>query len=82
MYSLYFLLIGITSGIASFIQMHTFNIAGEKLTKRVRSEAFQSVLKQELGWFDCKENAVGALCARLSTDAAYVQGVSYQNLNF
>lgn len=51
-------------------------IAGEKLTRRVRGLMFESVLEQEVGWFDRKENGVGAICAKLSTDAANIQGVS------
>lgn len=31
-------------------------------------------MKQEMGWFDEKENSVGALSARLAGDAASVQG--------
>lgn len=75
-YCLYLLILGIVAGIASFIQMHMFNIAGEKLTKRVRSHLFRSIINQEQGWFDNKDHGVGALCARLSMDAAHVQGVS------
>lgn len=75
-YCMYLLILGIVVGFASFIQMHTFNIAGEKLTKRVRSRLFRSILYQEQGWFDNKDNGVGALCAKLSMEAAHVQGVS------
>lgn len=31
-------------------------------------------MRQEMGWFDEKKNSVGALSARLSGDAASVQG--------
>ena len=34
------------------------------------------MLKQEIGWFDDAQNGVGALSARLASDAAAVQGVS------
>lgn len=67
------------SGICSFIQMHMFNIAGERLTKRVRSNLFRAILNQEQGWFDNEINGVGAICTRLSNDAAYVQGVRVYN---
>lgn len=40
---------------------------------------FASMLKQECGWFDDQNNSVGALSARLSGDAAHVQGVMCQN---
>lgn len=59
-----------------FLQIHALNIAGEKLTRRVRNNMFKAILRQELGWFDKKENSVGAICARLSTDATHIQGVS------
>lgn len=56
--------------------MYSFGIAGEKLTQRLRSKIFRCILQQEMGWFDRKENGVGALCAKLSGEAASVQGVS------
>lgn len=37
---------------------------------------FKAMLRQEIGWYDRKENGVGALCAKLSGEAALVQGVS------
>lgn len=53
-----------------------FGIAGEKLTMRLRVLMFRSMLVQEMGWYDRSSNGVGALCARLSGEAAQVQGVS------
>lgn len=51
-------------------------IAGECLTERLRYRVFKHMLKQEIAWFDDKSNGTGTLCARLSTDASAVQGVS------
>lgn len=53
-----------------------FSISGEVLTSRLRKLSFAAMLKQEMGWFDESKNSVGALCSRLSGDAAAVQGVS------
>ncbi|CAG7815401.1 unnamed protein product [Allacma fusca] len=36
----------------------------------------ESMLQQELAWYDDSENAVGALCSRLSGDAASIQGAT------
>lgn len=44
---------------------------------RLRGDMFSAMLKQEIGWFDLKENGVGALCAKLSGEAASVQGVIF-----
>jgi ABC-type multidrug transport system fused ATPase/permease subunit len=51
-------------------------LAGVHLTERLRVAAFSAMLRQEIGWFDEEKNSVGTLCARLSGDAASVQGVS------
>ena len=53
-----------------------FTVAGEHLTLRMRKLAFAAMLKQEMGWFDHPKNNTGALCSRLSADAAAIQGVS------
>ncbi len=53
-----------------------FTTAGEHLTLRMRKLAFEAMLKQEIGWFDDPMNSTGALCARLSSDASAIQGVS------
>lgn len=52
-----------------------FAIAGEHLTNRMRNLAFEAMLHQEMAWFDQPVNNTGALCARLSGDAAAIQGV-------
>ena len=54
-----------------------FTVAGEHLTLRMRKLAFASMLKQEMAWFDNPKNNTGALCSRLSADAAAIQGVSF-----
>lgn len=52
-----------------------YGIAGEYLTARLRKLLFVHMLQQEVAFFDDKNNSTGALCARLSGDAASVQGV-------
>ncbi|XP_022253939.1 multidrug resistance protein 1-like, partial [Limulus polyphemus] len=75
-YSLLFLAMGGASGIASFLQSFMFGIAGERLTLRIRKLCFTTMLKMDIGWFDSTKNNTGALCARLSSDAASVQGAT------
>jgi ATP-binding cassette, subfamily B (MDR/TAP), member 1 len=55
--------------------MEMLNRAGVKMTMRLREQTFAAMLRQEVGWFDDQKNSTGALCARLSGDAASVQGV-------
>ena len=58
------------------LQIAMFTVAGEHLTLRMRKMAFEAMLRQEMGWFDHPSNNTGALCSRLSADAAAIQGVS------
>ncbi|KAH8371803.1 hypothetical protein KR093_008900 [Drosophila rubida] len=79
-YSLYFLIAGIVVGISTFMQIYCFGIAGERLTERLRGLMFEAMLKQEVSWFDDRANGTGSLCARLSGDAAAVQGATGQRI--
>lgn len=40
-----------------------------------RVKTFKAMLRQECGWFDDENNAIGSLSAHLSGDAANVQNV-------
>lgn len=75
-YSILFIILGIVTGLSTFIQTYMFNFAGVKLTSRLRSVTFDAMMRQEIGWFDDARNAVGALCARLAGDCASVQGAT------
>ncbi|XP_053616726.1 multidrug resistance protein homolog 49 isoform X2 [Plodia interpunctella] len=74
--AVYFLLVGLSTGVAIFLQIYIFNLTGVRLTARLRVAAFEAMLKQEIGWFDRAENGIGALCSRLAADAAAVQGAT------
>uniref|UniRef100_A0A1A9UJ85 Uncharacterized protein n=1 Tax=Glossina austeni TaxID=7395 RepID=A0A1A9UJ85_GLOAU len=67
-------IVGLTACITCLTQTYFFNLAGVWLTSRIRSITFQKVLNQDVGWFDRKENSVGAMSARLAGDACAVQG--------
>lgn len=75
-YAMYFLALGVFTGLGTFYQTYMFNIAGVKLTTRLRTQVFEATMRQEMGWFDNTRNGVGILCARLAGDCASVQGVS------
>ncbi|KAK0086065.1 hypothetical protein PV325_003921 [Microctonus aethiopoides] len=75
-FSILFLIVGVITGIGTFLQMYTFGLAGVRMTTRLRKMTFDAMLRQEMGWYDEDSNSVGALCARLSSDAAAVQGAT------
>lgn len=75
-FSIMFLVVGIVTGLGTFLQMYMFGLAGVRMTTRIRRMTFAAMLKQEMGWYDEDANSVGALCARLSSDAGAVQGAT------
>ncbi|CAF4710929.1 unnamed protein product, partial [Rotaria magnacalcarata] len=48
--------------VTMFLQGFLFACSGEALTKRLRSKAFSSLLRQEIAYFDDQSNNTGALC--------------------
>ena len=46
----------------------------------MRSKAFSCLLRQEIAYFDRPENSSGAICNRLSSDAAAVQDLAGKRL--
>ncbi|XP_016920161.1 multidrug resistance protein homolog 49 isoform X1 [Apis cerana] len=75
-FSILFLVVGVVTGLGTFLQMYMFGLAGVRMTTRIRKITFAAMLKQEMGWYDEDTNSVGALCARLSSDAGAVQGAT------
>ncbi|KAJ0183786.1 hypothetical protein K1T71_000209 [Dendrolimus kikuchii] len=72
-YSGMFLIVATVAGVSMCIQGVSFTSSGLKMTTRLRHQYFAALLNQEIGFFDKASNTVGAICARLSGDAAEVQ---------
>ncbi|KAK4021150.1 hypothetical protein OUZ56_003076 [Daphnia magna] len=70
-----FLVLAVVAGIAGFVQTFTFSLAGSRLLLQLRILSYQSILNQEISWFDRPENSVGALCTRLMSDPFNIQSV-------
>ncbi|CAF3631938.1 unnamed protein product [Rotaria sp. Silwood1] len=75
-YVFFFISIGLIILFTTFLQNFLFAISGETLTQRLRAKIFQTLLKQDIAYFDRPENNTGALCTRLSTEASDVQGAT------
>lgn len=72
LYSFLFVIIGIAAFVGMSGQIVSFEIAGERYTKRLRAAVFQAYMRQEVGYFDREENSLGALTAKLAVDAKNV----------
>ncbi|RWS21487.1 multidrug resistance protein 1-like protein, partial [Leptotrombidium deliense] len=75
-YALIFVLLGVVYCISCILQNYCFGVISERITKQLRERVFDGYLQQDIAFFDDHNNSVGALCARLSSDASAVQGAS------
>ncbi|XP_019945327.2 bile salt export pump [Paralichthys olivaceus] len=71
-----FCIVAMASFFSQFVQGYAFAKSGELLTRRLRKVSFQTMLRQEIGWFDDPRNGPGTLTTRLATDASMVQGAT------
>ncbi|CAF1998098.1 unnamed protein product [Rotaria magnacalcarata] len=74
LYALLYLGFGVISLILHSVQGYVFARSGEALTKRLRSTAFQAILRQGTSFFDRKENITGALCHVLQLKPSFRHG--------
>lgn len=75
-YTLYVLALGVVSCVATYAQVVSLGIAGERLTFRLRAATFRSLLRQEAAFFDDPAHKVGALVSLLEKDCHLVKGLT------
>lgn len=75
-WSVMFIILAIVEFIAFALQGVAFAICAAKLIRRVRDRTFRTILRQDIAFFDRKENTSGALTSFLSTETTHVSGLS------
>ncbi|KAL8963470.1 MAG: hypothetical protein Q9193_000275 [Seirophora villosa] len=75
-WSLMYLMLAITQFIAFCGQGIAFAYCSERLVHRARNQAFRTMLRQDIAFFDREENSAGALTTFLSTETTYLAGMS------
>ncbi|MFH4979050.1 hypothetical protein AB6A40_005759 [Gnathostoma spinigerum] len=73
-WSLLFLVLGGVQFITMLTQTILFGIAGERLTQRLRSNIFRTLMRMDAAFFDMPNHSSGKLSTRLATDAPNVKG--------
>ena len=71
--------VALVQGVAVSIRYMMFSIAGDRAVTRIRENVFQSILDQEIGFFD--ERRTGELTSRLSSDTTVLQGAVSGNIS-
>lgn len=75
-WSLMYLMLGLVELVAMATQGIAFAYCSERLIHRARDQAFRTMLRQDISFFDEEENSVGALTSFLSTEATHLAGIS------
>lgn len=75
-WSLMFLMLGLVQFIAYAAQGAAFAYCSEHLIHRARDQAFRTMLRQDISYFDQEENTAGALTTFLSTETTHLAGLS------
>ncbi|KAK4697034.1 ATP-binding cassette, subfamily B (MDR/TAP), member 1, partial [Lecanoromycetidae sp. Uapishka_2] len=75
-WALMYLMLAITQIISFSAQGVVFAYCSERLVHRARSQAFRTMLRQDIAFFDREENSAGALTSFLSTETTHLAGMS------
>ncbi|KUF91774.1 hypothetical protein AM588_10010239 [Phytophthora nicotianae] len=76
LYGILYLVGAAVVAIFTFMQVYCFKFMEEKITTRLRNTNFEGLCRQNVGFFDEKENATGALTADLATNPTKVSLLS------
>ncbi|PYH86837.1 multidrug resistance protein [Aspergillus uvarum CBS 121591] len=75
-WSLLFVILSIFAFITWISQGICFSRSTERLTHKTRDQTFQSIIRQDIAFFDEKKNSPGALTSFVSTTATDITGLS------
>mmetsp|Transcript_23253 Transcript_23253/g.34328 ORF Transcript_23253/g.34328 Transcript_23253/m.34328 type:complete len:1363 (+) Transcript_23253:161-4249(+) len=75
-YILNFLTLGAGAFVGNLFSGCGFSVSGYRLTRRLRKQVFEAMVRKEMGWFDFPEHSVGELTTRLEADAELVSKVN------
>ena len=75
-WSLMYLMLAIVQFLAFCGQGLAFAFCSERLVHRARDQAFRTMLRQDIAFFDKEENSAGALTSFLSTETTHLAGMS------
>uniref|UniRef100_A0A1I8HJK7 Bile salt export pump n=1 Tax=Macrostomum lignano TaxID=282301 RepID=A0A1I8HJK7_9PLAT len=75
-WALMFLVLGGAQLLGNLFMNIGLGVAGERLTRRLRTMYFAAVLRQDMSYFDIPDNSVGAVTTRLANDASNAKGAS------
>lgn len=78
-YIIYMFLVYLVGSVAGGIRSWLFELAGQRVVARLRSNVFKAIIKQDIEFFDT--NRTGELTSRISSDTQVLQNAVTVNLS-
>ncbi|CAM9323468.1 unnamed protein product [Pylaiella littoralis] len=75
-----FVALGVCTLLGNLALSTGFAVSGERLTRTLRNMAFEAMVRHDISWFDQDASAVGALTARLESEASTVRKATGSNV--
>ena len=75
-----YLLVCIAGSIGGMFRSWLFTLAGQRLVARLRTQLFESIIRQEVAFFDT--NRTGELTNRLASDTQVIQNAITVSLTY
>jgi len=75
LWALIILLIAMAEGVSLYVKAFFFELAGERITLRLRDQCYTKILQQPMEWFDKEDHSPGVLVTQLSVDSQRVRGM-------
>uniref|UniRef100_A0A1X7SWU1 ABC transmembrane type-1 domain-containing protein n=1 Tax=Amphimedon queenslandica TaxID=400682 RepID=A0A1X7SWU1_AMPQE len=72
LYSILYAVVGFVGLIINFVATYSLCIAADRLTTRLRQKSFETIMKQDMSFFDEPQNSVSILTGRLAIDTTEV----------
>ncbi|CAF1405022.1 unnamed protein product [Adineta steineri] len=77
----WYVTLGISSIVVYWIAYASWMIASEQQSRRIRYALFENIMRQEMGWFDCRN--AGELSSRLVDDLENIrEGIGFRVADF
>ncbi|GAB1225191.1 hypothetical protein ENUP19_0246G0015 [Entamoeba nuttalli] len=73
---IWILLFGLAVFVTTYMYLGLFLSAGEKMIVRLRKLLYSALLRQNISYYDRKENMVGKVTTRLASDPTTLKGIS------
>ncbi|KAK9458300.1 P-loop containing nucleoside triphosphate hydrolase protein [Dipodascopsis uninucleata] len=75
-YNITYLIMGAIELVSPIMAVGLFSYSGQRLVRRIRMRTLRQITRQDIAFFDKKENTAGSLTSAISKDSQAIEGLS------